>query len=27
MAFPNTSVTDIVATAIESRTKKIADNV
>jgi hypothetical protein len=27
MAFPNTSVTDIIATTIESRTKKVADNV
>lgn len=27
MAFPNTSVTDIIATTIESRSKKIADNV
>ena len=27
MAFPNTSVTDIIATTIESRNKKIADNV
>ena len=27
MAFPNTSVTDIIATTIENRSKKIADNV
>lgn len=27
MSFPNTSVTDIIATTIESRRKKIADNV
>ena len=27
MAFANTSVTDIIATTIQSRTRQIADNV